>query len=205
MSALNILVVCTGNACRSPLAEQLLRTNFAAAGVDVTVSSAGTDATAGLPMDTMSAELSQQLGGDPHLFRSTALTAELIATADLILTATRAHRSTVARLLPRAAPKTFTLTELARIVTGTADIAAAEVPALLDGSARSIAQQFTAMRGLTAPPLDAGENDIDDPFGRDRDVHTMVSTRIDAAVRSISAAFALSRPNDAGGSDHVST
>ena len=49
-AAPRILIVCTGNICRSPLAEQLLRQNLTAAGIDAVVTSAGTRAMTGSAM-----------------------------------------------------------------------------------------------------------------------------------------------------------
>ncbi len=186
---LTILVVCTGNICRSPLAEQLLRAQFAARGIKVTITSAGTGAVEGLPMDETSASLSRELGGKPDGFSSTLLRASLIANADLILTATREQRSDVARLLPRAAPNTFTLNELARKIRDIPLIAAEEYPARADDTARSIAKQLTAMRGLTAPAPQPSADDIEDPFHQPRDFQNQIGLSIDAAVTSIVSAF----------------
>ncbi|MEN3361309.1 MAG: hypothetical protein V7637_5291 [Mycobacteriales bacterium] len=123
-----VLVVCVGNLCRSPLAERLLRAGLAA-GLDggaarFTVGSAGTEALAGMPMDPRAAEIAVDLGADPAGFTARPVTAELVAAADLVLTATRAERAEAVRLHPPAHRYAFTLREFARLVAAAADAAA---------------------------------------------------------------------------------
>ncbi len=192
MSDLNILVVCTGNICRSPMAEQLLRANFADADLDVEISSAGTGAADGQPMETVAATLSRTLGGEPHRFLSRVLRADAVAGADLILTATRAHRADVARLLPRAAPHTFTLEELARIIREIPAMAQQKAFVNVEGSAREIVARLTAVRGLAAPAAHAADDDIDDPYRQALEVHDRVALSIDTAVKTIVSIFRTS-------------
>lgn len=109
-----ILAVCTGNICRSPAVERLLR---AALGDTFTVSSAGTGALVGAPIDAPMARLLSADGVDPSGFEARQLTAELVHGADLVLALTREHRSAAVRLAPSALRKTFTLRELARLVS----------------------------------------------------------------------------------------
>lgn len=120
-----ILTVCTGNICRSPQAEQLLRARFAAAhaaaGPDAPwelpeVSSAGTRALVGEPMTEQAAKLSFKNGGDPIGHAGRLLTAALVEEADLILAMSREHRAYVAKLVPSASRRTFTLREFARVL-----------------------------------------------------------------------------------------
>lgn len=119
---LSILTVCTGNICRSPLAEQLLRLRLDAQ--RFTVSSAGTMAIVGDPMDPEAAEQSRLLGANPDGFVSRQLRGGLIVASDLVLTATIAHRELVVRDYPRAAGRVFTLAEFARIGVSNIDEAA---------------------------------------------------------------------------------
>ncbi|MDY7557708.1 hypothetical protein [Cryobacterium sp. 10C3] len=91
----SILVVCTGNICRSPLAEQLLTTRLTNAGIPVLVTSAGTYAMVGKGMPDEAAALSVRYGGDPRAHVSRQLTARLVADADLVVTADREHRGEV--------------------------------------------------------------------------------------------------------------
>lgn len=120
-----VLVVCTANICRSPAAARALRVGLLdrAVGDDlVAVSSAGVYAMAGAPMCEMSETLvSQHLAGaerDPlGLHASRPLTAELVESADLILTADRTHRRAVLGLSPKARTRAFTVRQAGRLAT----------------------------------------------------------------------------------------
>ena len=96
---MRLLFVCTGNRCRSPLAERLAA-RWAAellgprAG-EVTTLSAGTAATAGEPMEERSARALSELGGDPRGVAARILTPADVESADLVLTMTREHRRRV--------------------------------------------------------------------------------------------------------------
>lgn len=90
---MNILFVCTGNTCRSPLAEALLRRLLSERQVDgVTVASAGTGAWAGAPASEGSYLVALEDGVDLSAHRAQSLTPELAGTADVILTMSRSHR-----------------------------------------------------------------------------------------------------------------
>lgn len=89
---MHILVVCTGNTCRSPLAEVLLRRALAEAGVEgVTVSSAGTGAMGGEPASEGSYLVALENGLDLAAHRARPVTKEIVAESDLILTMSRGH------------------------------------------------------------------------------------------------------------------
>ena len=107
---MNILFVCTGNTCRSPMAEELLRCMAKELQIDdLEVSSAGTDADAGLPASFGASMVIAERGGDLFNHAAVQLTADRAGDADLILTMTQAHRERVLQLCPEAAAKTYTL------------------------------------------------------------------------------------------------
>jgi protein-tyrosine phosphatase len=157
-----ILVVCTANLCRSPIAQFLLASAIGghpALAETWRIESAGTHAAPGSPMHPLAdAVLTER--GVPHApFRSRPLTAEAVAAADLVLTATREHRRRVVELAPSAVRRAFTLREfgrLAAVLPGTAGHGG-------DRGARLVAQVPMA-RSLSAPtPPD--DDDIPDPIG----------------------------------------
>src|SRR6266496_2360661 len=133
-----VLIVCAGNVCRSPLAELLIRTRLSAAlgaGADqFRVVSAGTEALTGAPMDQRAAAVARSLGAEPDGFRSRPVTPDLVAGADLVLTATREQRAAVVRLHPPAHRYAFTVREFGRLA---AAIPAGERPAGLGPAARA--------------------------------------------------------------------
>ena len=91
----SVLFVCTGNTCRSPLAEALLRLEAARRGVDIEVASAGTFAAAGAPASQPSILVAGRRGADLSSHRSRALDREVLAAADLVLAMTPAHLGAV--------------------------------------------------------------------------------------------------------------
>jgi protein-tyrosine phosphatase len=119
-----LLFVCHANLCRSPMAEFIARDMLAerlgAAQRSISVSSAGTHALPGRRMHPYAAELAAERGTDPDAFRSRPLTADDIASAGLILTATRRQRSACVALAPAAIRRTFTLRQFARLAAAAA-------------------------------------------------------------------------------------
>ena len=105
-----ILFLCTGNVCRSPMAEGLFRHAVQGRG-EFRILSAGLGAVDGQPPTNHSVEAMREIGIDISHQRSRALTAELVRSADLILGMTHSHTDTVALLYPTAAEKTFLLRE----------------------------------------------------------------------------------------------
>src|SRR5699024_5640914 len=117
------LVVCTGNICRSPAAERLLAAGLgapfrgqAAGGLApaIEIASAGVGAVVDAPMAPEMATLVTAAGADASRFTARQLTIAMVAESDLVLTATRRHRTAVVGLVPAAVRRTFTVRELAR-------------------------------------------------------------------------------------------
>jgi tRNA threonylcarbamoyl adenosine modification protein (Sua5/YciO/YrdC/YwlC family) len=113
-----ILFICSGNTCRSPMAEALARSALAkklSVSPDdlekkgISVVSAGAFALAGARATPQAVEAVRALGADLTKHRSRPLTVELIHQADAIFTMGRSHMSAVTALVPSAIEKTTTL------------------------------------------------------------------------------------------------
>jgi protein-tyrosine phosphatase len=171
-----VLLVCSGNICRSPIAEQLLRARVSAA---VEFGSAGTLARSGVPMTEEAALMSRRYGGEPERHLARPITRDLVQSSGLVLTAAREHRARVVELFPRASAYTFTLRQFARLA-GTA-----EVPS---GDGRTLVAAVAARRGYAAP-VAPDEDDVPDPYRRPLAVYEAAAALIDDAVRAIAPAL----------------
>ncbi len=177
---LEILTVCTGNICRSPLAAQLLATRLADLGV--TVSSAGTRARGGTPMTPEAQALAADRGIPSSLSAEHAaryLTPAHVAAADLVLAMTRDHRREIVELDPSRLRTAFTVRELARLAADVSDdelraaasaVAGSGSPVSADAETRARFAAALAVvagrRGLVLPPASPDDDDVIDPYGR---------------------------------------
>jgi protein arginine phosphatase len=110
---MKILLVCTGNTCRSPLAEVLLRRALKEEGVaDAEVSSAGTGAFGGEPASEGSYLVALENGLDLASHRARAVTREMLADSDLVLAMGGSHLRKLETLGGR--PNSHLLGEYAR-------------------------------------------------------------------------------------------
>lgn len=173
--AASILVVCTGNLCRSPLVEALLRDGLRRAGVEAIVRSAGLAAPLDQPPDDKLLRVAEELGvGDTvRDHRSRQLTADDLATADLVIAMTAQHRREIEHMA-RAPVSVGTL----RGVAWRADVMA--------GRPVEVGQWISR---LTADLPDGGADDvpgdIDDPIGgRLRHYRTM-GDEVNELVRAL--------------------
>lgn len=173
-----VLIVCTGNICRSPFIEMLLQSRLdqqlSGSGRGIVVRSAGTGALVGSEMDAQAAAQLVAQGGDPAGFRARDLTPELIAESDLVLTATRAHRGKVALMSPKALRRVFTFRDFADLVDG---IEVTSKPEDQRGWVRQVTERAAASRGLK-PPLAPDLADIVDPFRRRDDVFATMARQV---------------------------
>lgn len=191
-----ILTVCTGNICRSPLAEVLLKTRLAL--YAPVVSSAGTQGLDDAPMTAESQHLAVALGVPADLasaHRSRYLTEAELATPDLVLAMSREHRRRIVELSPARLRSVFTVREFARLAADTpdADIAAASVRAGVDASARARAAvtAVAAQRGMSAPPGDPADDDVIDPYRRSWETYQLSATQLVPAVDQVARVMTI--------------
>jgi protein-tyrosine phosphatase len=190
MSGYAVLFVCTGNVCRSPAAERLLRRDLdrAAGGIaglsGVDVSSAGTGALVGEPISPPMAKLLGQADADADGFTARQLTPALVRDADLVLTMTSAHRRETVMMVPAAVQRTFVLGEVAHML---AHVDAEEVTQIT-GRKASAAERLRATVSIAkrhrTPGVDPGE-DIVDPYGRSRSVYAESFEQINQALEPL--------------------
>lgn len=113
---MEVVFVCTGNICRSPMAEYLLREKVLKAGLDglISVSSAGVMPMVGWPASANACAVMAEQGIDMKNHRASALTPERANSAALILTMTREHKERLKAMLPKCCwQKIYTLLEYA--------------------------------------------------------------------------------------------
>ena len=153
MSMPSIIVVCTGNICRSPVGEAAL-SYLLPKGIEVT--SAGTRAV----MDARAKPEAQHflqrelaIAKDHH---ARQMSRELAESSDLIITMTTEHRSWIARTAPRTVRRTFTLKELDLLLSGLPE-------KITFGSLKEVGMTASRLRPRLAQ--DGAKLDIADPYG----------------------------------------
>lgn len=181
-----ILVVCSGNVCRSPVAERLLQAELDQCRPGgFVVQSAGTRALVGQTMTERAAGIVRDGGGDANCFFARQLTKSEINAADLILALSRAHRSAIVQLAPAALRRTFTLREfgrMARHLAGHSD---------LNVDTQSPRERWKSL--VSAAPLvrpetlveNGCDDDVADPYGHNGAAYQRMSTELRPAVEAL--------------------
>ena len=193
-----VLLVCTGNICRSALAERLGQKYLAELLPDdagaIRLVSAGTRAAVGSAMHPDSALVLEGLGAHPGDFRASRLTDRVVADADLTLTMTRSHRTDALALAPRALTRAFTLREAAALLELVEECRDAEADSFSD-RARGLIRQ---MAGARAHRRGSEDDDVRDPIGLPVEVHQDVGEAIAESLHPVLRRFAALVPPGAG-------
>lgn len=178
-----ILLVCTANRCRSPLAAALLRRTLRERGRQALVASAGL-LPGGVPVPPDGLRLAGELGLDLAAHRSRQLTPGLLAAADLVVTMAREHARHVVAAQPDAFARTFTLAGLAEWLVGRPVPVGVPLGAWLDEAA--------ADRPRSVLLGQAG--DVGDPVGRPFRVWRSLGTTLEESVSRVATALAPGLP-----------
>ncbi|MEV5649997.1 low molecular weight phosphatase family protein [Nocardia sp. NPDC052254] len=158
---MHVLFVCTGNVCRSVIAERLTRAMAAEHGIDdLTAESAGTRALVGFGVEPLAAQTITGLGAEAGNFSARKLKPEMIARAELILTMTEQIRDHIVESDPAASGRTFTLLEAYRV----AKVSGARTVAAIDSARNDLAL--------------VGRENIADPVGLSSEKYCAVGDRI---------------------------
>ena len=155
----SILVVCTGNICRSPMAEGLLRVALDRRLGEraPSVSSAGTMGLGGYAASPEGVEAARELGADIEGHVARRLSTPMAEEADLLLCMASEHREIVASASPALAARAFTLKELVRLLETLPESQGDPLEVRLSAA-------DAARRAGAVPP--SQDDDIADPLGQ---------------------------------------
>ncbi len=182
---LSVLVVCTGNICRSPAGERLLASGLEGS-PNIAVSSAGSGALVGNPVDAATATVMTANSIPVAGFAARQLTGPIVRDADLIFTMTAEHRAAVVRLAPAAVRRVFLLKEFAQVL---AEESSTWLDLPTDPAARLAAAVplVTAARTIRSARLGKQDFDVTDPYRQPEAVVERVFHEISDAVSTITA------------------
>lgn len=194
---MNVLFVCTGNTCRSPMAEALLRHKSSDA---CGVASAGIFANEGDPAACETLAVLHEKGINDDL-RSTLLSGRLLAWADVVMAMAEDHKQVIQQQYPRYAEKAHTLKSYVRDQPSVeslrqslqADCAELEIKKATkrrlqqEGEDTEAIQKAISKLEVHIQSVDAAchDRDVTDPFGASRQQYRKICEEIDQLVEQL--------------------
>ncbi|HHY10387.1 MAG TPA: low molecular weight protein arginine phosphatase [Firmicutes bacterium] len=154
----SVLFVCTGNTCRSVMAEHLLRHYAAEAGLAIKVASAGLGAFAGSPAAANTVAVLEEKGISAKRHKARAVDAGLLAEFDLILAMTKAQQDRLRAINPAVSDKIFLLKEFPERMQGPREE--------LTGSNEK-------------------DYEVSDPFGQSKEIYRQTRQEISRVLKAI--------------------
>lgn len=180
-------MVCTGNLCRSPMAEGLLRHAVSQRGCEIEVSSVGTWAYQGDHATTEAVEVLRGRGIDLSGHRSQAMDQDSLDDADVIVAMTSVHRREILKVTPDIEKKIVLMKELVELALE------GELP---DSSEARVERLLGAARPEWRRALD-----LDDPMGKPIGAYERTAALIEMGIEVLVEAL-CSRKQGAGGSQN---
>jgi len=178
-----VLVVCTANVCRSPMAAALLAHHAFNLGVDIEVRSAGTQSH-NLRVDPAAVAVMNEHGLDIAQHAPRKMDRAIIDTegADLVVGMTREHLRTIATTSPGVFQRAFTAKEMVRSL----GVMGVDRQGTLADLLTDLGQGRSARNLMGDNPAD----DVADPYGQSVAVHRACASELDDLMRAIAAAIA---------------
>ena len=190
---IQIIAVCTGNICQSPLARLVLSTTLADS--RITVTSSGVRARDGLPITEQAGALAERRGVPPEWIaahRSRYLVESYLGCVDLVLAMSREHRRAVVEMTPSLTAKTFTVREFARLsaLVSESQLMAGAPPSSSDGSSErdrlsAFLSIISRQRGMQVPSATGKEDDVVGPFGRSDAVYLQPDAELQPSLEQV--------------------
>lgn len=188
----SILLVCTGNICRSAMAQGFLRDlldrRFDGAGPEVR--SAGTNGFEDSPAVPEAVRAAAERGVDISGHRGRRLARRHVLASDLVLGMAAHHAELIVRLVPEAAPRTFTLKELVRLLRALPS--APERAGFSEEAFLARIAQADALRRGSA--VGASDQDVPDPLGGSVETFRVVASELDDLCARLVAGLFGSAP-----------
>ncbi len=194
---MRLLFLCTGNTCRSPMAESLFRSRLARDYPHigfVEAASAGTSAVKGNTATSAAVQAMDLWGQDLTSHRASPLTPEGLRDADLVLAMAREHLLTVERMEPAALRRTTTLPFLASLSEAAVGKLGEETVGDETQARARLGQLLDLLRARGTPAgyladMQSQSSDIIDPIGSSLNVYIGVADKLDAALENVMRAL----------------